>query len=225
MSSPRTGQVVNVCFHGVGTPLRELDSGEEIYWVGTDPFLHLLDELTTWPAVRITFDDGNASDLEIALPALAERRLRADFFPLAGRLGEPGSLGEDGIRELRRHGMRVGTHGMWHRPWRRMDPDTRHEELVEARRRLAEVAQTSIDVAACPFGQYDRTALAALRRLGYTRVFTSDRRGARADAWLQPRYSVRRHDTRESLRTAALTRPPLLRRVRQNTAVVAKRWR
>lgn len=218
-------QLVNVCFHGIGIPQRELEPGEREYWVGQRQFLDLLDDLMVWPSVRISFDDGNASDVEIALPALAERGLRADFFVLAGRLGAAGSLGEDDVRELHKQGMGIGTHGMAHRSWRGMDPATREQELVVARQRLAEVAGESVDAAACPLGRYDRRLLADLRRLGYTRVYTSDRRPARPDGWLQPRHSARSGDTPESLRAGALQPPPLTRRVRGAAVGIAKRLR
>jgi peptidoglycan/xylan/chitin deacetylase (PgdA/CDA1 family) len=217
--------LVNICFHGVGTPTRELEPGEAPYWVSVDQFHRILDEVTTWPSVRLSFDDGNASDAEVALPALVERGLSADFFVLAGRLGAAGSLDEHGVRALGKHGMAIGTHGMRHRSWRGMDATTRHDELVAARDRLAALAGTAIDAAACPLGRYDRRVLAELRRLGYQRVFTSDRRPARRGAWLQPRYSVVHDDTPETLRARALGRPPLVRHARTIAVGVVKRWR
>jgi peptidoglycan/xylan/chitin deacetylase (PgdA/CDA1 family) len=215
--------VINICFHGVGTPQRELEPGEDQYWVGTGHFHRILDELMTWPEVRISFDDGNASDLTTALPALMERGLDADFFLVAGRLGAPGSVDPDGVRELHRRGMRVGSHGMWHRSWRRMDLATRHRELVAARERLANLTGAPIEAAACPLGSYDRGVLIHLRRLGYTQVFTSDRRRSRRHAWLQPRYSVRRQDTPESLRAEA--QPGVVRRAQAGLVGMAKRLR
>ena len=217
--------VINVCFHGIGTPRRELEPGEDEYWVGTDTFLAILDELTTWPSVRLSFDDGNASDVEIGLPALVERGLPADFFVLAGRLGAPGSLDGRAVRRLREHGMTIGSHGMAHRPWRGLDPAARREEFVVARECLASAAGAEVDLAACPLGRYDRRVLADLRRLGYRRVYTSDRRPARSSAWLQPRYSVRHDDTPGSLRAGVLATPPLPRRVRLSTTGLVKRLR
>lgn len=217
--------VINICFHGVGTPQRELEPGEDRYWVSEDLFHAVLDEVRTWPAVRLSFDDGNASDVGIGLPALRERDLSADFFVLASRLGSPGSLDEDAVRLLHKNGMTIGSHGMWHRPWRGMDPVTSVAELVEARERLAAVAGTGVNTAACPLGRYDRELLNRMRRLGYRRVFTSDRRRARAGSWLQPRYSVRRDDTPESLRAEALVGPGLLSRLKLEAVGAVKRLR
>jgi peptidoglycan/xylan/chitin deacetylase (PgdA/CDA1 family) len=225
-SMPSTGRtVLNVCFHGVGRPQRELEPGEDRYWVSTGRFHDILDELASWPNVRISFDDGNASDTEIVLPALVERRLTADFFLLAGRVGQPGSVDADGVRALRRHGMTIGSHGMRHRTWRGMTGEQAVEEFVTARELLADLAGAPVTDAACPLGQYDRRVLGRLRRHGYRRVFTSDRRPARRDAWLQPRYSVRRDDTPESLRATVLAGPGLAARVRGAAVGAVKRWR
>jgi peptidoglycan/xylan/chitin deacetylase (PgdA/CDA1 family) len=220
-----SSSIVNVCFHGVGTTPRAMEPGEDRYWVSVDQFYGVLDEIMTWPSVRISFDDGNASDAEIALPALVERGLTADFFVLAGRFGQPGSLTEDGVRELQRHHMTIGTHGMWHRSWRAMDPQESTEELVDARDRIAAVAGSAVTTAACPLGLYDRRLLADLRRQGYTHVFTSDRRPATGGAWLQPRFSVRREDTAESVRASMLHPAPLVTRARGVAVGVVKRWR
>ncbi|WP_328414034.1 polysaccharide deacetylase family protein [Micromonospora sp. NBC_00389] len=223
--SDNTRHVINVCFHGIGKPQRELDPGEARYWISTDDFHRILDEVMSWPSARISFDDGNASDVEIGLPALVERGLHADFFVLAGRLNAQGSLDEGAVRELKGHGMGIGTHGMHHRSWRGMDAGTRQEELVTARHRLAAVSGGGVVAAACPLGRYDRSLLSQLRRLGYQRVFTSDRRPARRDAWLQPRFSVRCGDNAATVRTAAVVVPPVTRRIRSAAVGFVKRWR
>jgi peptidoglycan/xylan/chitin deacetylase (PgdA/CDA1 family) len=219
------GTVINICFHGIGTPQRELEPGEDRYWVSEDLFHAVLDEVRTWPAIRISFDDGNTSDVEIGLPALLERDLTADFFVLAARLEAAGSLDEKDVRRLHDHGMSIGSHGMWHRPWRGMDAATSDAELVQARDRIAAAVGVGVDTAACPLGRYDRELLGRMRRLGYTRVFTSDRRRARADSWLQPRYSVRRDDTPASLRAEALVGPGMLSRLKLEAVGAVKRLR
>ena len=217
--------LLNICFHGIGTPQRQLEPGEDAYWVDTDRYLRILDEIATWPSARISFDDANASDIQIGLPALVERGLEAQFFLLAGRLGKRGSLAVDDVRELIVRGMAIGTHGMSHRPWRGMSPATREAELVEARKRIEDVTGVAVTDAACPMGRYDRLVLSDLRRLGYHRVYTSDERAARPDSWLQARFSVRHADTPESLRAALLSRPSLARRARHNVVGLVKRWR
>ena len=217
--------VTNVCFHGVGTLDREREPGEASYWVGRDAFLEILDALVGRPDVRISFDDGNASDVEVALPALQERDLTATFFVLAGRLDTPGSLARDHVRELAGAGMRIGTHGMHHRSWRAMSAAEARLELVEARDTIAEVAGTVVTEAALPLGLYDRRVLADLRRHGYRRVFTSDRARASESAWLSPRYSVVSTDTGESVRHLLLAGPGARQRATGLLARTVKRLR
>lgn len=216
---------VNICFHGIGTPRRELEPGEEPYWIDVDCYHAVLDVVADRPDVRLSFDDSNSSDLEIGLPGLVERGLRATFFVLAGRMGRPGSLGAGEVRELMSQGMRIGSHGMDHVPWRGLDDTARRRELVDARVRLEDELGRPVDEAALPLGRYDRTLLRHLRGLGYRTVYTSDRRPARDGSWLQPRFSVRAGDTAESVRETMLTPPPLAERARLAAVGQVKRLR
>lgn len=216
---------VNVCFHGVGRPRRELEPGEERYWVGIDTFQSVLDLLVGRDDVRISFDDGNWSDVEYGLPALLDRGLSATFFVLAGRLGQQGSLDADAVRHLAGHGMSIGSHGMDHATWRRMDGETATRELVDARELLSDVVGAPVTEAACPRGQYDRRALQQLRHAGYDAVHTSDRARAHADTWLQPRFSVRDDDSAETIAREVLSPPSVARRVERSVVCLAKRWR
>jgi peptidoglycan/xylan/chitin deacetylase (PgdA/CDA1 family) len=217
--------LANVCFHGIGEPRRELEPGEGRYWIGVDEFHRILDAVADHPEVRISFDDGNTSDVAYGLPALRERGLTATFFVLAGRLGDLGSLDEDDVRQLADEGMTIGSHGMDHASWRRMDTATATRELVEARERLSATVGTPVTEAACPRGQYDRRALGQLRRAGYDAVHTSDRAAARDGAWLQPRFSVVDDDTAETIRRDVLTPPTTVRRLERSAARFVKRWR
>jgi peptidoglycan/xylan/chitin deacetylase (PgdA/CDA1 family) len=206
-------------FHGIGTPPRRLDDGEAGVWLSEDRFSAALDAVQDRPDVRVTFDDGNGSDLEYALPELRRRGMRAAFFVVAGRLGTPGFLDEDGVRALAAAGMEIGSHGLRHRPWRRLDAPALAEEVVHARRRLEEVVGRPVVQAACPFGAYDRRTLRWLRRHAYEGVLTSDRGTTRTDAWLRPRNTVHRDaGPAEIGRSGA---PDLGRRVK----LTVKRWR
>lgn len=223
MASP---EIINFSFHGVGTPPGPArEPGEHDYWVGRDGFLALLDELQGRDDVRLSFDDGNASDVEVALPALVDRGMTADFFVVAGRLGTPGNIAAEGVRALLAAGMTVGTHGMAHRSWRGLSDHDLTVELVEAREAIAAAAGATVDTAALPLGQYDRTVLAALRRHGYRAVYSSDDRRARPGAWFQPRYSARAGDTPRSLRESVLAPPRRRERLRSALTGTVKRWR
>lgn len=215
-------RVVNLTFHGVGSQVRTPEAGEDELWLTYREFDELLDAVAGRSDVRLTFDDGNISDIEVVLPRLRTRGLSATFFVVAGRLGERGYVGADDVADLASAGMGIGVHGMWHRSWRGLDDDELHLELVAARGYLEDIVGVPITMAACPFGSYDRRVLRELRKLGYTRVFTSDGGMSAPDAWLQPRNTVRRGEGRLALERALGPRPGRLVRPLK---VAIKRWR
>ncbi|HXA63031.1 MAG TPA: polysaccharide deacetylase family protein [Streptosporangiaceae bacterium] len=185
--------VINLTVHGIGPTDRQLDPGEDLTWIGVEQFERMLDAVVGRQDVRITFDDGNASDVEIALPRLLERGLIGEFYVLAGRLGEPGRLTRDGVRALAEAGMVVGSHGWAHRDWRHLESGQETQEIAGALRVLRDITGRAVSQVAIPFGSYDRHVLRLLRAAGVARAYTSDGGPARADSWLQARNSLR-HD-------------------------------
>ncbi|GAB2813611.1 polysaccharide deacetylase family protein [Actinocorallia aurea] len=213
-----------VTVHGIGEPRRGLDPGEDGTWITVAQFETVLDAVAERPDVRLTFDDGNSSDLEVALPRLRDRGLTAAFYVLAGELGKPGRVSAEGVRELAAAGMAVGSHGWAHRDWRRLGPGEADEEYVRAPQVLADLLGGPVTEVAIPFGSYDRHVLRALRRVGVTRAHTSDGGPAGPGAWLQARTSVRADLTPATL-AAALRSPALPLRARRLCARAVKRVR
>lgn len=201
--------IINLCFHGLGACKREREAGEARYWMKEDVFLGVLDGVSARDDIGLSFDDGNRSDAEVALPALRERGLTATFFALAGRLGDPSSLNATDLRELTTAGMEIGSHGWSHIPWRDLDTAQERREFLEARTALEEAAGVRITEAALPLGRYDRRSLRGLRDAGYSAVYTSDRFPARPGSWLQARYSVTSDDTVDSVLAIIRHRPGL----------------
>jgi peptidoglycan/xylan/chitin deacetylase (PgdA/CDA1 family) len=228
VAAPLVGSVrsrqINLTFHGIGSTERPLDPGEELLWLQQDQFESALDSIVGRSDVRITFDDGNVSDIEHALPQLRRRGLTATFFIVAGRLGAPGFLDEDGVHALVAGGMGIGCHGMRHRPWQGLDKRELWEEVVEARRLLEEVVARPVAEAACPFGSYDRRVLRFLRRHGYRRAYTSDRGTARARDWVQVRNSVHPGEAPNVIEHV-LAETPAHNALRRRAKLAAKRWR
>jgi peptidoglycan/xylan/chitin deacetylase (PgdA/CDA1 family) len=216
---------INLTFHGIGEPPRALDPGEENVWVAHDRFVALLDSVAGREDVVITFDDGNASDVEQALPALVDRELDATFFVVAGRLGEPTFLDASGIRELAAAGMGIGCHGMRHRPWRGLAETELHEEHVVAKAMLEQIVERPVVQAACPFGSYDRRVLRSLRGSGYRRVYTSDRGTTGPGDFLQARNTVGPDDRPELLSAIESLDSSPRTAMPRRAKLAVKRWR
>jgi peptidoglycan/xylan/chitin deacetylase (PgdA/CDA1 family) len=181
---------VTINVHGIGPTDRKLDPGEDQVWVSVAQFEQTLDAVAGRDDVRITFDDGNASDVAIGLPRLIERGLKAEFFVLAGRLGEKGRLDSADVRTLVEAGMPVNSHGWAHRDWRRVSEAEAREEFVDAPRVLGELVGRPVTRVAIPFGSYDRHVLRRLREAGASLVYNSDAVRVRGDEWLQARVSI-----------------------------------
>jgi peptidoglycan/xylan/chitin deacetylase (PgdA/CDA1 family) len=186
-------------FHCIGRPDRTMAPGEADVAVDRRQFAEILDAITGRDDVLLTFDDGNRSDVTEALPELLRRGLRAQFFICAGRFGMPEFVSEHEVRELRDAGMCIGSHGLDHLPWRRLEPSGIQREIVDAKRILEDSLQESVSSAACPYGAYDRRTLRALRDAGFARAYTSDGGKAKANEWLVPRNTVCRWDSTESV--------------------------
>ncbi|MCX5041679.1 polysaccharide deacetylase family protein [Aldersonia sp. NBC_00410] len=223
-----TNRIATICFHGIGTPERELEPGEERFWIEPAMYEEILDVIAAHPRpVDLTFDDANASDFVYGLPGLLRRNMRAEFFVIGGRLGQPGSLSPDEVRELRDAGMVIGNHGLRHLPWREVPTlDELEEEVGESARIIERETGIRPVNAACPRGSYDRRVLNLLRRHGYHRVYSVDEGTSRAGSWVRSRYSVIHSDTAESIRRR-LDDPdgPWPDRMRRGAAQTVKRWR
>ncbi|MBB4686540.1 polysaccharide deacetylase family protein [Amycolatopsis jiangsuensis] len=182
--------MVTFAVHGIGRPRRALDPGEDERWLTVEQFDSLLD-VVAGAGAHLTFDDGNVSDVEIALPRLVDRGLHAEFFPLAGRVGERGYVGREDLRRLVRAGMHVGSHGWDRHGWRHLDRTfTVRRELDAAPRLLEELSGAPVQRYSLPSGSYDRRVLTHLREAGATRVYSTGGR-SRPGAWLRPRVEVR----------------------------------
>jgi peptidoglycan/xylan/chitin deacetylase (PgdA/CDA1 family) len=221
----RPGTVVNLTFHGIGPRPSGLTPSEAAVWLDGPRFEEILDAVAGRGDVALFFDDGNESDLDLALPALRARGLAATFGVVAGRLGDAGFLDPAGLAELVENGMTIASHGLAHRPWRGLGATELRAELEGSRLLLEEAAERPVTHAACPFGSYDRRVLHALRRAGYERVFTSDGGPARRDSWLQARTTVRRDHDDAALERILSGRSPARARVARSARLAVKRWR
>jgi peptidoglycan/xylan/chitin deacetylase (PgdA/CDA1 family) len=207
---PGSSRIVTLCFHGIGTPGRQLELGEERFWIGVDQFAAIVEAIRTHPRhADITFDDANESDFLHALPLLQRLELAARFFVITDRLDTRGSLSSEQLFAIHDAGMPVGTHGMTHESWRDLAAlQMLDEELTGSAHKLENITRLPVTEAALPRGQYDRQVLAALRRQGFDRVYSVDEGTSRRSSWLRSRYTIINTDTPDSI-TAFLDHPDL----------------
>lgn len=179
-------------FHGIGSPDTTIDDGEKPYWVSENMYREIISRAAAHPRrkdIRITFDDGNQSDLEIAAPLLVQYDLKGSFYILTGRFEKTAYLSTSDCRKLIEMGMSIGLHGRDHVDWRNINTEQLHSETITARQELSKATGSSIDSVAIPFGAYNRKIINHLRQQGFKRVYTSDG-GQSRDGFIRPRTSI-----------------------------------
>jgi peptidoglycan/xylan/chitin deacetylase (PgdA/CDA1 family) len=120
--------------------------------------------------VILTFDDGLASDYEVAFPLLGEVGMRAVFFLNTSTIGQAGYLGWAQIAEMHRHGMSIQSHSNRHVDLTVLPTEVLDAELGESKRRLEDRLGSRVDFLAAPHGLVDRRVVNAALALGYRAV-------------------------------------------------------
>ncbi len=130
--------------------------------------------------IGLTFDDGYEDFLDTAVPVLKSLGFSATVFVVAGMLGEENTwehrgesrprlrlLDAEGIREVSRQGMEVGSHTMSHPRLPDLDAEALDPEVNDSRRILGEVLGMPVEGFCYPYGDLDGAAVQAVRRAGY----------------------------------------------------------
>jgi len=128
---------------------------------------------TTARQVVITFDDGDVSNVEVALPLLAERGMTAEFFITSGFVDQPGMLSTADVRTLADAGMGIGSHGATHAFLEDLGPDALDAELRESRQRLQDASGRDVTALALPGGRGGDRERRVATAMGYRHLLGS----------------------------------------------------
>jgi peptidoglycan/xylan/chitin deacetylase (PgdA/CDA1 family) len=129
----------------------------------------------------LTFDDGWLSSLTVAAPLLRRLGVRATFYVCPGKWGAQhwhfdGSHGRlldrEGVSELHRLGMEIGSHSLTHADLRRLDDETLHDELVRSKEEIEALTGEPCVTFAYPFGLHDLRVEQAAEAAGYRLAFS-----------------------------------------------------
>lgn len=126
------------------------------------------------PQVLLSFDDGGSSALHAAT-TLEQRGWRGHFFVTTSRLGTPGFMSVQQVRDLVRRGHVVGSHSHTHPTY--MGNLSRREldwEWRSSRAALEEILGEPPTIASVPGGYLSDGVAVAAAAAGYEVLFTSE---------------------------------------------------
>jgi peptidoglycan/xylan/chitin deacetylase (PgdA/CDA1 family) len=150
------------------------------YCVTSEAFaeqLRLLDSLKKAKSlgIKITFDDGEQSQLHNALPLLAKYGFKATYFVTPGLIGTAAKfLGWNGLRDLRVAGHSVQSHGWSHKFFTFCSDAELAHELQASRKSLEDNLGCAVEEISVPGGRWNRQVIHACAAAGYRRVYVSD---------------------------------------------------
>ena len=221
------------CLHDVVTPerLADVPVGHRPYALTPEELRALLVEASrtkrraiTVSAVpgelggafyALTFDDGAASDYDVAYPILRELGLRATFFVVPTLVDTVGYVTWAQLREMVAAGMEVGSHSLTHPFVNTLDRAGLEREFGESKRILESRLGLAIRSASLPRGWEPPGMRDVLRELGY-RVFCTSRVAwwyPGGDPLAMPRIAIRRSTKLEDFATIANAAPRALWRM------------
>lgn len=214
MTRSQSETVLCLSLHGIGEMPADRPDEERPYWLDVTAFERLLADVQhhnhSKPVkLTLSFDDGNQSDIAIALPRLVDAGLTAHFFVSAGVLGAPDRLSADNVRDLARAGMTVGSHGIAHVDWTTLPRDEVEREIDGAKAALEDILSAPVTSVAPPFGAWTKELADHARSAGHTRFFTCDERPGPRSRYLQHRLTIRAdvdYRPKASLKTSLIGR-------------------
>lgn len=145
----------------------------------------------------VTFDDGLASDYEIALPLLAKFGVRGIFFVNPSTVGQAGYLTWSQLAEMRRAGMSIQSHSHHHLDLRVLPAAVLERELIDSKRCLEDRLAAPVEFLAAPHGLLSRRVVRAALASGYRGVCSTRCWPANPRAQVLTRITLHRDITPE----------------------------
>ncbi len=117
----------------------------------------------------LTFDDGGEDLYQNAYPILKKYNFQSSSFLITGRIGNPGYLSWDQVKELKNSGIvMVGSHSVNHyRMTLITDPKVIRYELTESKKTLEEQLGQNIGWFSYPYGNYNNHIASEVKKANY----------------------------------------------------------
>jgi peptidoglycan/xylan/chitin deacetylase (PgdA/CDA1 family) len=213
-------------YHGLTTNGRSLKSKGSRFWVTDNSFFEHLRRIVGFGCkvvlvedlvhafqangalvAALTFDDGRASDYEVAYPMLVAADISATFFINTATVESPGHLTWLQLREMKQAGMSVQSHGHDHTDLARLTPTQLDYQLRRSKAEIEDHLGSQVTLLALPYGSRGANTLTAAERNGYHALCSSGGGLARSGTGVVDRVCIY-SDTTSWQFSAILRRSP-----------------
>lgn len=127
--------------------------------------------VSEWPRCAVTFDDGYASFVDLALPLMLDRGLPVTLYVTTGQLDTPGMMSASAVRDIAGPRVEIGAHSV-HHPHLDLVPDAEaRAEIQGSRDWVAELLGAEPPGFAYPHGSFHRRVRDAVRECGFTNAY------------------------------------------------------
>jgi len=150
--------------------------------------------------VVLTFDDGLASDYEVAYPMLTALGGKAEFFLNTSTVGQSRHLNWQQIKEMLGAGLSFQSHSHDHVDLTRLGTGALDRQLRESKEMLEDRLASPILFLSAPYGLINHKVVQAARQAGYLAVCGTRCWPARPGADVVDRVVLRREYSMEDFR-------------------------
>ena len=125
--------------------------------------------------VVIQFDDGYADNYTDAFPVLKRYRFPATVFIVSDKVGTPGFLTWDQVKEMDTHNFTAGAHTRHHVYLPDVPLDVARDEIVGSKKMIEEHVGHPIDYFAYPSGGFNEEIEGIVEEAGFKAAVTTNR--------------------------------------------------
>lgn len=155
--------------------------------------------------VAITFDDGSSSLYEYGINIFKKYKFPITVFLLAGLIGKKNYwdkakgeksdslLNYEQIKELQKHNVEFGSHGLTHKPLASIPAGEAEKEIRDSKKKLEDLLNQEVRLFAYPYGEYNKQIVDMVKNHGYEGACSTEK--GLNDAGTDP-YLIRRLGSR-----------------------------
>lgn len=129
-------------------------------------------ELPPKPII-LTFDDGHTSVFDHAFPVMWKYNWPGEAFVITGRVGSPGYMDWNQLKELSDNGISIQSHTHTHSLLNSLSSQDISRELIMSKTAIEDKLGNDVTALAVSMGGYPKSLKALARDLGYDIVCTS----------------------------------------------------